>query len=263
MLHHLCFQCSGAGAFSVQSKLFKYIGGNQSLAHNAASFIREDCPIFFFFLGQCRDKLLEVINTKGDMAGFIANNQMENIFQDRVHDRHANGVKSRQCQATIAKIGAGLYQITVGTDELAVAFLGREIHRRRVTVFAIEDLCQQRRLAKVAKEIPLVILSNAADDQIQKNVAMLGAPFHRVYTAQQAQAYKPRLKAFEYMLDSLGCNPEDVLHVSSSLRYDLMSADDIGIVNKVFVNRGHGPGNPAYRYTEIQDIGGLPGVVGL
>ena len=70
-------------------------------------------------------------------------------------------------------------------------------------------------------------------------------------------------KAFEYMLDSLGCNPEDVLHVSSSLRYDLMSADDMGIVNKVFVNRGHGPGNPAYRYVEIKDIGGLPGVVGL
>ncbi|MEO8060861.1 MAG: haloacid dehalogenase type II, partial [Burkholderiales bacterium] len=28
-------------------------------------------------------------------------------------------------------------------------------------------------------------------------------------------------------------------------------------------NRGHGPGNPAYRYVEIKDIGGLPGVVGL
>lgn len=118
-------------------------------------------------------------------------------------------------------------------------------------------------LSKIAHEIPLVILSNASDDQIQKNVAMLGAPFHRVYTAQQAQAYKPRLRAFEFMLDSLGCNPEDVLHVSSSLRYDLMSAADIGIVNKVFVNRGHGPGNPAYGYTEIQDIGGLPAVVGL
>ena len=118
-------------------------------------------------------------------------------------------------------------------------------------------------LAKIADKIPLVILSNAMDSQIQKNVAMLGAPFHRVYTAQQAQAYKPRLQAFEFMLDSLGCNPEDVLHVSSSLRYDLMSADDIGIVNKVFVNRGHGPGNPAYRYTEIADIGGLAGVVGL
>ena len=118
-------------------------------------------------------------------------------------------------------------------------------------------------LARVAKEIPLVILSNASDDQIQSNVAKLGAPFYRVYTAQQAQAYKPRLQAFEYMLDSLNANPEDMLHVSSSLRYDLMSADDLGIKNKVFVNRGHGPGCPAYGYTEIADIGGLPGVVGL
>ena len=113
-------------------------------------------------------------------------------------------------------------------------------------------------LARIAKEIPLVILSNASDDQIQHNVAKLGAPFHRVYTAQQAQAYKPRLQAFEYMLDQLGCGPEDILHVSSSLRYDLMSADDLGIRNKVFVARGHEPGNPAYGYREIPDIGGLP-----
>ena len=118
-------------------------------------------------------------------------------------------------------------------------------------------------LAKVAKEIPLVILSNAMDSQIQKNVALLGAPFHRVYTAQQAQAYKPRLQAFEYMLDSLGCNPEDLLHVSSSLRYDLMSAHDLGIKQKAFVNRGHEPSTPYYGYEEIKDISGLPALVGL
>jgi 2-haloacid dehalogenase len=118
-------------------------------------------------------------------------------------------------------------------------------------------------LARIAKEIPLVILSNASNDQIHHNVAKLGAPFHAVYTAQQAQAYKPRLQAFEYMLDQLGCGPEDLLHVSSSLRYDLMSADDLGIRNKVFVARGHEPSTPAYRYVEIKDIGGLPAVVGL
>jgi len=118
-------------------------------------------------------------------------------------------------------------------------------------------------LIRIAKEIPLVILSNASDDQIHDNVAKLIAPFHAVYTAQQAQAYKPRLQAFEYMLDQLGCGPEDLLHVSSSLRYDLMSADDLGIRNKVFVNRGHGPGCPEYRYHEIKDIGGLPAIVGL
>jgi 2-haloacid dehalogenase len=118
-------------------------------------------------------------------------------------------------------------------------------------------------LAKVAKEIPLVILSNAMNEQIMSNVGKLGAPFHAVYTAQQAQAYKPRFKAFEFMLDQLNANPEDILHVSSSFRYDLMSAHDLGIKNKVWVNRGHEPANPYYGYTEIRDISGLPGVVGL
>ncbi|MBN9551987.1 MAG: haloacid dehalogenase type II [Alphaproteobacteria bacterium] len=118
-------------------------------------------------------------------------------------------------------------------------------------------------LAKVAKEIPLVILSNAMNAQIMSNVEKLGAPFHAVYTAEQAQAYKPRFKAFEYMFDMLGCRPEDVLHCSSSFRYDLMSAHDLGIKNKVWVNRRHEPANPYYGYVEIADISGLPGVVGL
>lgn len=73
-----------------------------------------------------------------------------------------------------------------------------------------------------------------------------------MFTAQQAQAYKPRLAAFEFMLDSLGCAPEDVLHISSSFRYDLMSAHDMKIKHKAFV-----------AYHRIPDIGGLPGLVGL
>ena len=42
-----------------------------------------------------------------------------------------------------------------------------------------------------------------------------------------------------------------------------MSADDLGFRHKVFVARGHGPGNPAYGYQEIKDIGGLPAIVGM
>ena len=118
-------------------------------------------------------------------------------------------------------------------------------------------------LSRVAKEIPLVILSNAADSQIQSNVDLLGAPFHAVLTAEQAQAYKPRLRAFEYMFDTLGCGPEHMMHVSSSLRYDLMSASDLRIGHRVFVERGHGPGNPEYGYQAIPDIGGLPGLLGI
>ncbi|QEI08219.1 haloacid dehalogenase type II [Pigmentiphaga aceris] len=118
-------------------------------------------------------------------------------------------------------------------------------------------------LSAIAKEFPLVIFSNAADEQIGHNVEKLGAPFFKVFTAQQAQVYKPRYRAFEFMLDSLGCGPEDILHVSSSLRYDLMSAYDLGIKNKVWVNRGHEPANPFYQYTEVKDTSGLAAVVGL
>ncbi|HUN11605.1 MAG TPA: haloacid dehalogenase type II [Rhabdaerophilum sp.] len=118
-------------------------------------------------------------------------------------------------------------------------------------------------LAKVAKEIPLVILSNAMKDQIPHNVAKLGAPFHKVITAEEVGSYKPQMNGFERMFEILGCGPEDVTHVSSSFRYDLMTAYDLGIKSKVWVNRGHEPPNPFYEYTEIRDIGGLPGVFGL
>jgi 2-haloacid dehalogenase len=118
-------------------------------------------------------------------------------------------------------------------------------------------------LAKVAKEIPLVILSNAMVVQIPHNVAKLGAPFHAVLTAEEAGAYKPHLRAFEYMFDTLGCGPEDITHVSSSFRHDLFSAYDLGIKSKVWVNRGHEPANPFYEYTEIPDISHLPSVFGL
>jgi 2-haloacid dehalogenase len=118
-------------------------------------------------------------------------------------------------------------------------------------------------LRALAARYPLVILSNAADDQIGSNVEKLGAPFHAVYTAQQAQAYKPRFQAFLYMFDQLGCGPEDILHVSSSLRYDLMPAHDLRVRNKVYVNRGYEPTNPYYDYHEVKDLSGLPPLLGL
>jgi 2-haloacid dehalogenase len=119
-------------------------------------------------------------------------------------------------------------------------------------------------LTRVGNKIPLVILSNAMNEQIMSNVRKLEAPFQKVYTAQDAGAYKPRLQAFEYMFDQLGCSPDEIVHVSSSPRYDLMSAHDLGIKNKVFVNRGHEPKpNEAYTHVEIRDITGLPALVGL
>jgi 2-haloacid dehalogenase len=118
-------------------------------------------------------------------------------------------------------------------------------------------------LSKIADKIPLVILSNAMNDQIPHNVAKLVVPFYRVYTAESAQAYKPRMQAFEYMFDQLGCGPEVMMHVSSSFRYDQNTATDLGFGCRVFVARGHEPSNANYRDIEIPHIGCLPALVGL
>jgi 2-haloacid dehalogenase len=118
-------------------------------------------------------------------------------------------------------------------------------------------------LSRLASKYKLVILSNAANAQIDSNVAKLGAPFYKVFTAEQAQAYKPRQQAFEYLFSELDCNPEDVLHVSSSFRYDLMTAYDMGIKHKAFVNRGHEPLNAAYEVNEVRDIPDLATQLGL
>jgi 2-haloacid dehalogenase len=118
-------------------------------------------------------------------------------------------------------------------------------------------------LRALASRYPLVILSNAADNQVMSNVEKLGAPFHAVYTAEQAQAYKPRFQAFEYMFTQLGCGPQDVLHVSASPRYDLMVANDLGVKHKVHVNRGFEPSTPGYDYHEVSLLSEVPPLLGI
>jgi 2-haloacid dehalogenase len=118
-------------------------------------------------------------------------------------------------------------------------------------------------LEAIAPHIPLVILSNSMVDLIPHSVAHLKAPFHAVYTAEEARAYKPRLQAFEYMFDQLGCGPEQMMHCSSSLRYDLMSASDLGFMAKAFIDRGHEPSSDQYGVNRLTDIRQLPGLLGL
>ena len=117
-------------------------------------------------------------------------------------------------------------------------------------------------LSAVAEHYPLVILSNSMVDLIPYSVAHLQAPFHAVYTAEEAQAYKPRAQAFEFMFDSLGCGPDQMMHCSSSFRYDLMTADDLGFMAKALIDRGH-EADADYPVSRLSDIRQLPALLGL
>ncbi|MBB3665476.1 2-haloacid dehalogenase [Prauserella sediminis] len=113
-------------------------------------------------------------------------------------------------------------------------------------------------LNRLAQRHALVIVSNTDDEHAPRLVENLGAPFDVVITAEQMGVYKPRLRAFDYMLDRLGVAPDEIVHVSSSPKYDLRPADDIGITNKVYVDRGREPDQPWLGYERIDDIADLP-----
>ncbi|MGX9253945.1 haloacid dehalogenase type II [Pantoea ananatis] len=118
-------------------------------------------------------------------------------------------------------------------------------------------------LELISQHIPLVILSNSMVDLIPHSVAHLKAPFHAVYTAEAARAYKPRAQIFEYMFDQLGCGPEQMMHCSSSFRYDLMTASDLGFMAKAFIDRGHEPALEGYGVDRLTDFRQLAGLLGL
>lgn len=118
-------------------------------------------------------------------------------------------------------------------------------------------------LELISQHIPLVILSNSMVDLIPHSVAHLKAPFHAVYTAEEARAYKPRAQIFEYMFDQLGCGPEHMMHCSSSFRYDLMTASDLGFMASAFIDRGHEPAVEGYGANRLTDFRQLAGLLGL
>ena len=109
----------------------------------------------------------------------------------------------------------------------------------------------------------LVALSNADDSFLDISIPKLGAEWHAVFTAEQAQAYKPRLQAFEYMLDTLNAKPEDFLHVSCHTRSDLMPMHDMGFRNLVLLDRGSDPVTEGYDYITVKSLDELNKHLGL
>ena len=118
-------------------------------------------------------------------------------------------------------------------------------------------------LNRLAQAYPLVIVTNSDDAFASRLVENLAAPFEVVITAEQMGVYKPRLRAFEYMLDKLGVAPDEIVHVSASPKYDLRPAAVMGINHKVYMDRGFEHDEPWLGYERITDIADLPVALGL
>ncbi|MGN8250827.1 haloacid dehalogenase type II [Pseudomonas sp. SMV7] len=88
-----------------------------------------------------------------------------------------------------------------------------------------------------AQGFKLCIVSNTDDDIIAGNVAQLGGLIDRVITAQQAQAYKPDPRLFDFAHEQLGVKRSQVLHICASPHLDLVAARDMGF-RCIWIDRG-------------------------
>ena len=117
-------------------------------------------------------------------------------------------------------------------------------------------------LERLRTRCKLAIISNTDNDIVAGNVARIGVPFDLVITAQQAQAYKPSPVVFDYALRTLGCGPDEVLHVAQGFEYDIVPAHRLGWA-RVWINRYGKAGDPAYGpYVELPDLSGVPALLG-
>jgi 2-haloacid dehalogenase len=114
-------------------------------------------------------------------------------------------------------------------------------------------------LRRLRERYKLAIFTNSDDDLIVHNVEKLGVPIDYVITAEQAEAYKPSRRIFEYGHKRMGVRKDETVHVAMSMVLDMQACHALGI-RGIWINRTGMPGNPDWLpYEELPDLSGVPG----
>lgn len=128
--------------------------------------------------------------------------------------------------AIVYKRLAEQWGVPVGPDECDV--FGSSIQNWP----AFPDSVEALRYLK--EHFKLIILSNVDNRSFAFSNRKLGVEFDAIYTAEDAGAYKPSPRMFEYMLahlSDLGLSREEVLHTAESLFHDHLPANALGLAN--------------------------------
>ncbi len=84
--------------------------------------------------------------------------------------------------------------------------------------------------------VPVYIVSNIDINDIKKAIDYHGLKPARVFTSEEARAYKPRKELFELALRETGLLPEDIVHIGDSFSSDVRGAKALGIP-AIWLNR--------------------------
>lgn len=112
-------------------------------------------------------------------------------------------------------------------------------------------------LQRIKNRCRIVIISNTDNDILEESIRRIGVPFHGTVTAEDAKAYKPSPKIFQYALRVLGVEPQAILHAAFGFKYDIIPAKALGM-RTVWINRrGEGPPGPVTPDDTVRDLAEL------
>ena len=156
-----------------------------------------------------------------------------------VYDRHEHALEQASPHRSFREVaGQGLrlalLELGLPVDDGDIRVLTERISRMPPFPEVVDTLARLKQAG-----YRLCIVSNTDDDIIAGNVAQLGGHIDRVITAQQAGAYKPAPRLFEYAHEALGVGKDEVVHICASPHLDHAAARDIGF-HCVWIDRGTG-----------------------
>jgi 2-haloacid dehalogenase len=156
-----------------------------------------------------------------------------------VYDRHEHRLEQTPPHRSFRELSTLGLQLALA--ELGLPSQPEDIQRLATAIpnmppFAevVDTLAQLK-----AMGFKLCIVSNTDDDIIAGNVAQLGGHIDRVITAQQAGAYKPAPRLFDFAHEQLGVTRDEVVHICASPMLDHTAARDMGF-RCVWIDRGTG-----------------------
>ncbi|MEM5340332.1 haloacid dehalogenase type II [Paraburkholderia azotifigens] len=156
-----------------------------------------------------------------------------------VYDRHEHALEQTPPHRSFREVAGEALRIAL--DEFDLHADDNDIRMLTERISAMPPFPEVVDTLRALKEAGyrLCIVSNTDDDVIAGNVAQLGGYIDRVITAQQAGAYKPDRRLFDYAHEQLGVSRDDVVHICASPHLDHAAARDIGF-RCVWIDRGTG-----------------------
>lgn len=178
-----------------------------------------------------------------------------------IYDRHEHALEQAPPHRGFREVAGAALRLSM--REIGVASDDREAATLTDAISAMPPFPEVVATLRELKQagFRLGIISNTDDAIIAGNVAQLGGCIDRVMTAQQAGAYKPSHRIFEYAHRALGVTSDEVLHVCASPHLDLVATRELGI-RDVWIDRGTGR-RPAGGYVPAATLPSLQGLPSL